>query len=205
MSKQSSKLFFLPGQVSVRSMVAAAVLTGLSGLAIAGKFDGYKPNAFVGRMVSEADVFEEAMVKGTSEGILTGETARLMQQKLQVTTPIRMKATKGEVDAKGCQVMITSMWVRDIHAPAMGVDKGDYRSVRCFQYIHSFNSHFCALSRCENAKAPFGGRWFSGFCYFRFHSRTFPLLAKHAVAGSMRNGSAQTVICIAVTASVMHS
>ena len=126
MSKRSSKLFYLPGQVSVRSLVAAAVLAGLSGLAIAGKYDGYKPNAFVGRMVSEADVFEEAMVKGTSEGILTGETAKLMQQKLQVTTPIRMKATKGEVDAKGCQVMITSMWVRDIHAPAMGVDKGDY-------------------------------------------------------------------------------
>ena len=107
-------------------MLAVLLCSFGHGVVLAGQYDEYKPSPFAGKLVSESDVFEAAMQTGKAEGILTGETARLMQQKLQVTTPIRMRATRGPIDAKGCQVIFTSMWVRDIHAPAMGVDKGDY-------------------------------------------------------------------------------
>ena len=114
--------------VSRLILCVATVAAGwsISGGAYAGEFDKYKPNPFVARQISESEVFEEAMLKGEAEGILVGKTAQLMAGKLMVDTPIRMKATKGPLDAKGCQVMFTSMWVRDIPAKLSGKNRADY-------------------------------------------------------------------------------
>lgn len=107
-------------------MGALLVASAFGTAAYAAEPGPYIPNLLITRQVSEADVIGEAMTKGSSEGILTGEIAKQMQLKLQVTTPIRMRVVKGVVDKKGCQIMYTSMAVTGINAAKAGVADGSY-------------------------------------------------------------------------------
>ena len=124
--KQTEKHFLLPIGLQCKRFLIGASIVVLGQSAIATDLGPYVPNLLITRQVSEADAFGEAMTKGTSEGILTGETAVQMQTKLQVKTPIRIKVVKGDVNKAGCQIMYTSMAVTGINAAKAGVVNGNY-------------------------------------------------------------------------------
>jgi len=148
---KAKKHFFLPGRLTWQWLLIGASILATGTMAQAADPGPYIPDLLVTRQVSEADVFGEAMTKGQSEGILTGQTAKQMQSKFQVSTPVRIKVIKGGLDGNGCQLMFTSMAVSGIKAPQMGVSNGDYVFTNKMTLCKDKNAPVVDVTQCSFA------------------------------------------------------